>query len=234
MEEPIQPINHSRPTVVDQMIEDFWTNQARLGDACYRGDVAQAREAIERGANVHMAMFTEYGEIEGTITVTYVAARMGHIAILRDVLFPAGADPNSNDGPLEGACGNDQPEAVTVLLEHGADPNSTNRFGETPLIIAADHGHIDCIRALSNWCARNRVMLNVNAVSSYDGDFNRKAGMTALDCALGEHAMALNDGQAEAAETYANIIAYLRDELGGLRAAELPRPKRPKSAMKKR
>ena len=109
-------------------------------------------------------------------------------------------------------------DAVAVLRAHGADPNRVmfGLFGFTPCMYAAYCGRTACLRALAQGTARQEGRtLDVNAVAT-GGGFK---GKTALD-------LALDQDKDEAA-------AYLRDELGALRAADLPPPRKPpKSAAK--
>jgi len=37
---------------------------------------------------------------------------------------------------------------VRLLLEHGADPNIQNEYGDTPLHKAAYNGHVDVVKLL--------------------------------------------------------------------------------------
>ena len=67
-------------------------------------------------------------------------------------LFQAGADVNAKDAMQDsaylyaGARGLD--EILAMTLAHGADLRSTNRYGGTALIPAAERGHVATVRTL--------------------------------------------------------------------------------------
>ena len=170
-----------------------------------------ARKAVDDGADKDAAVFTAYGTMGGTCTAAYVAARYGRANVLGDVLLPApvSADPNTGNTangrtPCHIACASDQPDAVAVLLAHGADPNRADKDGRTPCMMAARcGGNTACLRALAEGAARQGVALDVNAVAT--GGYWK--GKTALDIARERNE--------------AGAAACLRDELGALRAADL-------------
>ncbi|GBM35531.1 Protein TANC2 [Araneus ventricosus] len=70
------------------------------------------------------------------------------------LLMKAGANPNSQvDSPnrqpiLNLACKIGFLEIVHLLLEFGADPNSSDAFGKTPAMEAADHGYLKIVQIL--------------------------------------------------------------------------------------
>ena len=175
----------------------------QLGLASFRGDEAGVLKAVDDGADVNAGVFNFLtGTIQGGTycTAAYVAAFHGHGGVLGVLLSaPVSADPNKGGTryehtPCHAACLNDRPDAVTVLLAHGADPNRVSMNGYTSCMFAAINGHTACLRAL----AQGRT-LDVNAVATGGSD----GGKTALD-------MAVECKKVEAA-------AYLRDELGALR-----------------
>ena len=184
-----------------------------LGLAIINGDAAGARKAVD-GADVNAAVFNCYGTmcLGGDCTAAFVAARHGHTGFLGVLLAaPVSADPDKGDTgtgwtPLHAACANDHPDAVTVLLAHGADPNRVNKYGWTPCMVAAMWGRTACLRALAEGAARQEGQaLDVNAVATR----GPAAGMTVLDLAL-------------ESVTTLGAATYLRDELGALRASLAP------------
>jgi ankyrin repeat protein len=84
------------------------------------------------------------------------------------------------------------------LLALGADPNIADKSGETPCTLAAYKGSVACLRALRAG-GPGGAFTSVNAVNS--------EGKTALDEAEGKN--------------HSEAAAFLRDELGALRAADL-------------
>ena len=160
----------------------------------------------------------------GTCTAAYVAAcrdRCGVLGVLLGAPFsvdPAVGNTSNGRAPIHIACAFDAADAVTLLLDHGADANLVDKDGQTPCMFAANLGNTACLRAL----AEGGRVLNVNAVATGGG----WKGLTALDLALRKKANANSTNKEEAA-------AYLRDELGALTAADCPPPRKPpKSAAK--
>ena len=196
--------------------------QAALGRACATGNEYEAREALDAGANAQAAIYLANGTVGGTCAAVYLAASVGHEKLLAGVLLPApvSADPDkvrtdTGATPCHVACANNHPDALTTLLAFGANPNRADQRGVTPCMTAASMCHTACLRALAAGAARQGRALDVNAMCTG----GRAKGMTALDLAFGQRAAA----------------AYLRDELGALRAEDVPKMaprRRPKSAMK--
>lgn len=98
-------------------------------------------------------------------------------------LLGRGADANarrddSRQTPLMEAAEAGHEEVVRRLLEHGAQINAANEYGETALTLAADGGHTAVVSALLEWGA------DVNVVDEF-GD------TPLLNAAWGEHEDAL-------------------------------------------
>ena len=72
-------------------------------------------------------------------TMAHIAARTGRIEHLR-TLIASGADIDAigdlGNTPLHDAAMSDQPAAVLLLLENGADPTVLNEFQQTALDVA--------------------------------------------------------------------------------------------------
>ena len=90
--------------------------------------VQMALHALELGANVNLACFDQYGDINGTSTAIYIAAYLGHVGVLNILLQVDGVDPNlgdlvTKDTPLRAAIVHNKLEAVKLLLQHGANPD---------------------------------------------------------------------------------------------------------------
>ena len=83
-----------------------------------------------------------------------LAARHGHLAVLR-LLLERGAldvaegDPTEAPSALMAAAGAGKPEAVALLLEHGADPALRDPAGRTAADHATEAGHADLARRLA-------------------------------------------------------------------------------------
>ncbi len=205
-----------------------------LGRAAARGDEVAARTAVVEGADVNAAVYHGDGTMGGTRTAAFLAAKRGHLGVLAVLLAaPVSADPNKRDTitgftPLHMACINNHPDAVTLLLAHGADPNLADKDGITPCMIAAYKGHTACLRALAEGDGQQDKALDVNVVSTG----GPQKGKTALDLALEKNRAAVDAGNTQRSRAVLEAAAYLR-ELGALRAADLPPPRKPpKSATK--
>jgi len=80
-------------------------------------------------------------------------------------------DANENT-PLSEAAAGGAVDAITWLIDKGANPNSVGQFGRTPLYRAAFAGHLDAIAALLNAGADPRI---------YAEDHNTPADASAND-----------------------------------------------------
>jgi uncharacterized protein len=102
--------------------------------AARNDDVETADLLIRAGANVKAA--NRFG-----VTPLALAATNGSAAMI-ETLLKAGDDPNAvvsvaGDTVLMLAARTGKPDAILVLLNHGADVNKTNTDGQTPLMWAA-------------------------------------------------------------------------------------------------
>ena len=53
-----------------------------------------------------------------------------------------------NETPLYTACQNGHDVCVSLLLQHGADPNIANKDNDTPLLVACCYDHKICVSLL--------------------------------------------------------------------------------------
>ena len=72
---------------------------------------------------------------------------------LLEIILNAGArtstiTPGPIGPPLTNATLHDWPEAVRILLDHGANVNETDQFGNTPLMNASSNNYPDIVRTL--------------------------------------------------------------------------------------
>lgn len=116
-----------------------------LAEAARRGDVEGVRALLSAGADVNAA--NRFG-----VVPLHAAIEAGDAALTR-VLLDAGADvarvDRAGESPLMLAAHAGEPATVAVLLEHGAVVAARDvRYGQTALMIAARHGHLDVARRL--------------------------------------------------------------------------------------
>ncbi len=125
--------------------------------AAQQGDVDSARLLLDAGASVNAAP-------PDGMNPLLVASTSGHAA-LTAFLLDQGADPNAaNDSGYTAlhyaASRRNALDLVQSLLEHGADPNAriaryrarggVSMIGSTPLLLAAQAGNVDTMRALAD------------------------------------------------------------------------------------
>ncbi|KAH9304513.1 hypothetical protein KI387_008917 [Taxus chinensis] len=108
--------------------------------------------ALERVYGLNPCHVTNSVTFEGN-TVLHIAAREGHLDIVRWILNLKGCNSKARNAdentPLHEAakCGNE--EVIRILLRHSKCPSSKrNQFGETALIIASQNGHVEAVRLL--------------------------------------------------------------------------------------
>ena len=161
--------------------------QSPLIGAVKRGDAAQVRALVERGADV------DAPEIDGTTALHWAVHRDdGDIAAL---LIGAGADVTAANrygvAPIALASLNGSALMLTRLLAAGADANRAQPEGETALMTAARTGRVEAVRVLLDHGA------DVNAAEQW-------RGQTALMWAAAEgHAAAVRELIARGADVRA-------------------------------
>lgn len=121
-------------------------DQPALCVAFSRGDAAMARILLSYGADPAAVD-------GGGRDVVALAARSGDVDSLMLALGLERAPgifgrDNSKQTPLMHACMFAKPECARILLAAGSDPNATNGWGITTLMVAATGGHPECVRML--------------------------------------------------------------------------------------
>jgi ankyrin repeat protein len=127
---------------------------ALLLEACISGKAEYVRQLIkEEGASLVNMQTLATGD-----TPLQRATEFGHLEVVQ-ILLTAGARPNlaGKDGntPLMHASYRGFDEIAAVLLQNQANPNvSEERYGDTPLILAAWKGHLKVVELLVRAGAR--------------------------------------------------------------------------------
>ena len=139
-------------------------------DAAAEGNISALHQALDKGVDVNAIGSEHY-------TALWVAAYWGRAKAAR-ILIEAGAKidlPDLEQGwsPLMAAVGMspiaDRDDVVDVLIEAGANVNTTTRSGQTPLIKAAECGYLNMVECL--------------LAAGADANLRDKADKTALDYA---------------------------------------------------
>lgn len=109
------------------------SSQPALVTASIEGNNSQVKSLLNAGYDANV-------ESEAGATSLYFAARANHIEVMKSLLA-AGADPDKGYGlwsPLNGALRKDTNlDVAKILIDAGADLNSRNTDGWTPLAMAA-------------------------------------------------------------------------------------------------
>ncbi len=134
-------------------------NRSALIYAGEKGYTAAVRQLLKHGADATIK------DDEGWSALT-AAAFNGHSECVE---LLAGNSPKLLDDALLISCFQGDPAVVDHLLTHGAYVNTRSPAGQTPLMIAAENGHLDAVR-----------MLTENRANRFAVD---EAGRTAADLA---------------------------------------------------
>ncbi len=105
-----------------------------LVQAIGKGQLASVQALLEGGADPNRP-------VTGGETPVHAAAFAANPELLRTVLAHGGdadvRNPQTNATPLTSALLGQHPQQLQMLLDAGADPNSADRNGDTPLHVAA-------------------------------------------------------------------------------------------------
>ena len=165
-----------------------FTAKEALGLASFLDEATvAAAAAADDQVDVNACIYKDDGKLGGPCTAAIVAAYEGHCKVLKVLLDTKGCDPNKLDKkkkntPCYAACWAGKPDAVELLLEHGADPNAINKNGWTPFMIASQRKNTACLRALAEGAEKQGKVLDVNAKAT-GGSWE---GKTALDIYLAQ------------------------------------------------
>lgn len=121
----------------------------QLKRALYKHDWESVKKFIEKGANPNISLNWTTMKQQGHSPLT-VAVAEDRIDIVK-FLLDHKADPRLV-GPfgvesLHYTIATNNPEMVTLLLQHGADPNESNRMNEMPVWVHfAQTGNVDILK----------------------------------------------------------------------------------------
>ena len=125
---------------------DVWTRG--LAAAASRGHVDVVRGLLGMGVGVEGV--DDFGD-----TALCLASAEGHIHVVNVLLGQGGAGVNVPGGrgrtPLFFACEKGKEDVVRVLLEAGADLETTDMFGATPLTVAQMFRRSGVVKVLGEW-----------------------------------------------------------------------------------
>ena len=128
---------HGQANIVDLLLASGASDDVFAATA--RGDRAAVEALLRENPDLVRAHSSDGW------TALALAAHFGRLEILR-VLLGYGSDPNAvshnllGNTPLHAAIAGNQREAVALLLQNGANPNTTDSGGWTPLHLAAHGG----------------------------------------------------------------------------------------------
>lgn len=176
------------------------SDQARLMQALYAGDVAKLQQALDDGANPNYAL------PDGSLPLAWAADSQSPELV--STLLKAGAKPDAktsidNFSPLVSACQRGEPAIVSALLNAGANVKRTTATGISPLALCAGNSSPEIVARLLEkgavvdavdetgqsplmWAAAKGQVENIKLLVKAGADANRttKKGFTPLMFAL--------------------------------------------------
>lgn len=126
--------------------EPDFVGQAPIGSAAISGDLKAWQTLLEAGASI------DWRTDEGT-TLLHHAVEGGNLKIVRNILDRTGGRfvNNTNDRgitPLLKAADHGRTDMVSLLLEHGANPDRSTKYDKMPLDLAIKTGVHGCVKLL--------------------------------------------------------------------------------------
>ena len=176
------------------------SDQTRLMQALYAGDVAKLQQALDDGANPNYAL------PDGSLPLAWAADSQSPELV--STLLKAGAKPDAktsidNFSPLVSACQRGEPAIVAALLDAGANVKRTTATGISPLALCAGNSSPEIVARMLEkgavvdaadetgqsplmWAAAKGQVENIKLLVKAGADANRttKKGFTPLMFAL--------------------------------------------------
>lgn len=121
---------------IDDFFSDDWLGTA-FEYHCYNGKTKLAKHLVSKGCKI-------------TITAFNYVCNKGHFELFEFLSTKVDINELSNENvtPLMSACSGNQIFITNALLNMGADPNKTNRWGETAGHFASQYGCVELINLL--------------------------------------------------------------------------------------
>ncbi|XP_053101554.1 ankyrin repeat and SOCS box protein 3 isoform X2 [Hemicordylus capensis] len=146
--------------------EAYTDRCSAVGLAAREGNVTRLKKLIKQGCSVdvpdnrgwlaiHEAAF--HNRSECLKVLIHAAVENGHMDVIK-LLLQHGAEVNGSHcwsewNSLHQASFRRYPEILKLLLDQGANKESEDDYGITPLFIAAQYGNLECLRTLISYGA---------------------------------------------------------------------------------